>query len=314
MQTKLGDGTNERRARRATRVLALLALGLGGTACGGGDAGVGEGTLVLRVSGEGAAKQGYPYMKDNARIEFADQWVVKFTKFLVSFGELQLGVTDGKTALSGGERYVADLKTGDPTVLTLSGLAAGRWDRFGFRVVPPTAASKNLNGVAAADLARMVAGGFNYWIEGTGEKDGETYTFRWGLANPSRYSSCANGFDNTDGFVVKNNGITIGELTTHVDHLFWDTLGREGVSLRFEAIAAAAGADREITFDELAGQRLDDLKDRKGGPLKNERGAPLVYNPGSVPLNAPTLQAFILASGASMGHINGTGLCTVSAL
>jgi hypothetical protein len=295
-------------------VAAAVAVGsLSG--CDPGADGVGTGTLLLRLSGEGAAKQGYPYTKDNGqRLEFVDGWTVRFSKFLVSVGELRLRASDGTEGFADEGSFVADIQKGDPEIARLPGLKARRWDRFSFRVIPPTAAARNLNGVAAADVERMISGGLNYWIEGTAAKAGETYSFRWGLANPTRNANCTNGTDNTDGFVVRNNATTVAEITVHVDHLFWDTLGTEQAKLRFEPIAGASRDDRDVSFAELAGQRLDNLLGRTGERLKNEAGQPLTYDPGSIPISAYNLQGFMLASSASQAHVNGVGLCTVSSL
>ena len=306
------DRRRFRTCRRLATAAAAAAFLIG---CDPGADGVGTGTLVLRLSGEGAAKQGYPYTKDNGqRLEFVDGWTIRFSKFLVSLGELRVRASDGSEGFVAEGPFVADIQKGDPEIARAAGLKARRWDRFGFKVIAPTAAATNLNGVAAADVERMTAGGFNYWIEGTAEKGGETYAFRWGLANPTRNANCTNGTDNTDGFVVRNNGTTVGEITIHVDHLFWDTLGTEQAKLRFEPIAGASRDDREITFTELAGQRLDNLQGRTGERLKNEAGQPLIYDPGSIPILAYNLQGFMLASSASQAHVNGVGLCTVSSL
>jgi hypothetical protein len=302
-------------ARIALAALAPLApLAPLGCDDGGGEGGGGDGSLVIRVSGEGAAKNGYPYEKNGALIAFADGWSLRFSKYIASVGELRLASSDGSVAVEAPETYVADLHRGDPTVATYAGLAARRWDRFRFHVVAARPDAINLNGVDAADLARMVQGGYNYWVEGEATKGDRTVTFAWGLRNPTRNANCTSGVDGTDGFVIRNNATTGAELTIHIDHLFWTSLGTERAELRFDAIAAVAGDDDHVAFDELALQPLADLRAPGGGPLVDEAGAAVAYDPGSVPLAAPTLQAFMLASSASQAHVDGVGLCTVSSL
>ncbi|WP_433927197.1 hypothetical protein AB3662_29400 [Sorangium cellulosum] len=291
----------------------MIAVLSGLLGCAGGESGSDQGALALRVSGEEAAKKGYPLMKNGHELAFVDGWTVTFDKFIVSLGDIELRGADGVEAFKDESVYVADLRRGDPIIPVYEGLDARRWERFGLKILPATLDAVNLNGVSQADIERMASNGYNYWIEGAATK-GDTYTFSWGLVNPTRNSNCTNGLDGTDGFVVKSHAATEAELTVHVDHIFWDTLGSEVADLRFDAMAAAAGADEHIDFEELDAQRLSDLMDPGGGPLLDESGAPIVYNPGSIPLEARTLKHFVLAASASQLHINGLGLCTVSAL
>lgn len=294
---------------KPARALCLVVWTL--VACGDG---AGTGELVIRVSGEGAAKQGYPFLKNNETIAFADGWQVRFSTFLIGLSDIRLRNADGDEVTSGPDVFVADLRQGDPEIVRFSGLAARRWDRFEFRIVAPTMNARALGQVAPAAIARMVEGGFNYWIEGTASKGTLSYAFAWGLRNPTRNSSCTNGVDGTDGFVVRSNATTVGEITIHVDHTFWDTLGTERARLRFDALAGASRDDATIDFAELEAQALTDLRGPGGAPLVDDAGALIIYNPGSVPIGAPTLGAFVLASAASQAHVNGLGLCTVSRL
>lgn len=298
------------------RALAVLTATCVAFAAQGGCAAsdAGRGAVAIRVSGEGAAKTGYPYVKNGAEIRFADGWTVRFSKYLVSVGELRLASADDVDAFASTDVFVTDLHLDDPTILLQDGLEARRWERFGFRVVPPPPTAKTVGQVAAEDLVRMQQGGFNYWLEGTAEKDGRSVSFAWGLGNPTRATNCTNGLDNTEGVVVRSNATADVEITFHLDHLFWDTLGTEVANLRFEAIAAVADGDSRVTFDALATQPLADLRAADGGPLVDEDGQRILYNPGSVPLPEQNLQAFMLATSAGQAHLNGLGLCTISRL
>ncbi|TKC99019.1 hypothetical protein [Polyangium fumosum] len=282
--------------------------------CGGEDTSSGAGTLAIRITGEDAAKTGFPVEEEGEAIAFADGWTVQFSKVLVSFGALDVRGADGAVAIESRERWVADLHAGDASLPVFEGIEARRWDRFRYEIAAPDASAVALDGVAEAEVQAMIDGTFNYWLEGTATKAGDTYTFAWGLANPTRNANCTNGLDGTDGVVIRSNTTTEAEITIHLDHLFWDTLGTEEASLRFDALAAAAGTDKEISLDDLATQKLSDLKGLDGMPLVDAEGKPIVYNPGSVPLASQDLLSFLLASSASMGHLNGEGLCTVSAL
>lgn len=274
----------------------------------------GSGGVAIRVSGEGAAQSGYPYVKNGTEIRFADGWTVRFSKYLVSVGEVRLATTTDAEAIASPEVFVVDLHRGDATILEQDGLEPRRWERLGFRVVPPPATARTIGDVNAEDVARMQRGGFNYWLEGTAEKAGRTVSFAWGLANPTRATNCTNGLDGTEGVVVRHNATTDVEITFHLDHLFWDTLGTEIANLRFDAIAAAADGTGAVRLDALAGQPLADLRGLDGGPLRDEAGVRILYNPGSVPLPSQDLRAFMLATSAGQAHVNGLGLCTISRL
>jgi len=297
------------------RLLSLLfAAAVGATAIGCSDGGSGDGAVAIRLSGEDAAKVGYPLVKNGVDIRFIDGWSVRFTKYLVSVGQIRLAAADGAEAFASSDVFVADLHRGDPVIVTYGNLAARRYERLSFRVVAAPEDARPVGEVAPEDLARMKREGLNYLIAGRAEKNGRTVTFDWGLKNPSRATNCTNGVDGTEGVVVRNGTTSIAELTFHLDHLFWDTLGSEVAELRFDAVDAMSGDDAVVGFDELRSQLLADLRAQGGGPLRDEKGERLFYNPGSVPLPEPTLQAFMLATSASQVHLNGLGLCTITRL
>lgn len=298
-----------RRALGPVTACAFLACYVG---CSSTDDGVG--TVSVHVTGEGAAKTGYPFVDDGVEIRFADGWQLRFTKYLVSVGSIRLAGEDDVDAFVSDEVVVTDLHLGDPVVLTREGLAARRWERFGFQIVAPPPNARVSGQVAEADVARMREGGFNYWLEGSAEKDGRTVSFAWGLKNPTRATNCTSGIDGTSGVVVRRNATSEVEITFHLEHLFWDTLGTEIAKLRFDAIAAVANERGVVDFDALASQPLSDLRGVDGGPLVDDGGARILYHPGSVSLPEQNLRAFMLATSAGQAHVDGLGLCTVSRL
>lgn len=299
-----------------SRVLLCLFTSAAAFVAGCGDDSLGSGELEVSISGEDAVKEdpGFPFSDDGEVVALADGWSITFTKFIASIGNISLSGAEGEGAVSSSERYVADLHLGDPVLARFEGLPARRWERFTYELLPATAASIGVNGVDPADIDAMVEGGFNYWIEGSGSKDGETYTFAWGLTNATRNADCTNGADDKAGVVIRNNATATAEITVHADHLFWTSLGSEASDLRFEAIAAAASDDKQVTLEDLRTQRLSSLTGIDGQPLDDEAGVPVIYDPESTPLPSQDLRAFILASASSMGHLNGAGLCTVRAL
>ena len=287
-----------------TCALALALLVAGGCAADG------EGTISLRVSGEDGALAGYP----NDEAAFADGWSVQFDQYLVAIGDLHVAATGGGTGARDEQLYIADLHAGEPDLDEIGPLAARRWDRVSFSMRAPTTDDDvvALDGVSSEDVARMIDGGFVYWIAGRATKGDREVGFAWGLDNPSINRDCTNGFDGTSGLVVRNNTVTEGEITVHVEHLFWDTLGSEQTELRFDPIAAVADADGVVQWEALAEQQLANMQDADGEPLVDEMGVALVYNPGSLPI--ANLQEFVLAATRTQAHLGGEGLCTIEPL
>lgn len=290
------------------------ALGSIGCSDDGDSTAAGTGSLTLTITGEDGAKDGFPFEEDGESIAFAEDWTVQFSKVIVSVGNIELAGADGKVAVASSDRFIVDLHKSDGELATFENLGARRWEKFSYEVLPASEGMTNVNGVAAADIEAMVDGGFNYWLAGTAEKAGDSYTFAWGLKNPTLNANCTNGSDDSEGLVISDNSTTDGEMTFHVDHVFWSTLGSEGGVLRFDAIAAAGRDDQDISWEDLQAQKLADLVGLDGGPLLDEQGEPIIYNPGSVKLASQDLASFIAASSSSMAHLNGEGLCTISAL
>lgn len=300
-----------------TKIWFKSLLGLGAltlTAACGADAGTG--TAVVRLSGEEAAQHGigeHDHEGGHEHAEFVDGWHVHFDKYIVAVGHVSLKSSDGTVGATSNDVFVADLHKGDVELVRFDDLEARRWDDFSFQIVAPTAGAKNVNGVAQADIDRMIAAGANYLVAGEAHKDGEEVTFEWLLRNPTRNSACTNGDDDKQGIVVTNSGTARALITLHVEHLFWDSLGSEATPrLRFDAIAAMADASGVVEFDALESRSLAQPVDAEGSPLKDEDGSNVIYDPAGHSLPAPGLKGFILASSATQAHLNGEGLCTIA--
>ncbi|MEM9691095.1 MAG: hypothetical protein AAGA56_00995 [Myxococcota bacterium] len=302
--------------RHSGLLAALFGTGLALAACDT-ETDTGEGTLSFRISGEGPATDGYPFVKDGVELSFVEGWEVQFDHIVASMGEISVAATDGTVAHQGTERYLADLAQGDVTVLTLPDITARRWDRIGVNVLPASSESIALSGIDASIVDTMVSEGLTYYYDGRASRDGMSFRFVFGLRNPTTNTDCTNGDDSTQGVIVENGSFTESELTVHIDHLFWDTLGSEQLRLRFDAMAAAdlesvgGNGDGVITFEELENQRLSDLRGLDGEPLLGDDGEILSYNPASTPLSESTLRGFVLASTATQVHLNGLGFCTI---
>lgn len=249
------------------------------------------GSLVVQVSGEEAAEEGF------RAADLADGWDITFTKLLVSVGHARLSreddAADDAYELEG--LRVIDLHRGAQVLGTLEAVPAGRWD-FGFEVAPPPHEPDIAEGVDAADAEAMHEAGFAYWIEGEAAREERRVRFTLGFPAASRMTECTNGIDDTDGVVVQEGAEVAAEITIHTDHFFYDKLGTHaGVSLRFEALAEAAGEDALLTNEELDAVLLSGLS---------------AYEPGSA--DVTHLSDFITQAAAEMAHLNGEGVCVLN--
>lgn len=313
----IGNGTNFGTLRRRFALLSLSSI----VALGCGPA-TGTGSLVITASGEEAAEVGFPVEADGELLEFADGWSVRFDKYLAAIGRVRIATGDttvpsnDRVGASPEDVVVFDLVQGEAELFRFDDLEARRWDQVSFAIVAPSASARIAGNVSDDDLARMTEDGFSYWIEGTATKGARTVTFAWGLRNPVELSGCTDGNDERPGVVVRRNSTTEAEITFHLEHLFWTSLGAEAEALRFDAIAAVADEDGFVSLESLEAQVLTDLRDENGEPLEDENGAPIVYDPGQVPFasNPPNLAEFLHHTTAAQAHLNGSGLCSVTAL
>lgn len=286
-------------------------------ACGEDDDG-GTGSLVLYASGEEAAITGFP-VPDEPDLALVDGWSIHFDRFLVSFGNVRLESSDGGKAITGSDAVIVDLtRSLRQEVFRFEDLPARRWDRFSYDIVRAKADARRVGPLDDGDVQEMIDGGLNYLIAGTAEKGGKRIHFTWGLENPTRNHDCIDGVDGKPGIVIRNRSVADYEITLHIDHLFYDSLGdHEGLSMRFDALAAVAEETEDgwvLPFENLAQQSLADLRDENGETLRDQDGKVLVYDPGSVQLDERNLRGYVVAAAKSQGRFNGEGHCANSDL
>jgi hypothetical protein len=281
--------------------LALCLACLTGCALQGGD-----GALSIRISGEEAALGGYPVGEGKEQIAFEDGWTLEFQKVIVSLTHFSLATTDGEPAnLEDADAVIVDLHKGAPELWRFDGLAAQRWDRVEYRYQKPPADVRVVNDVADADVERMRAEGYSLLLEATAHKQDQEVKLSWGFPLAINMVHCENGLDGTDGIVVRDNALTSGEVTVHLDHLFFDSYALDEPKLRFDPLAAMAPADGPLTLADLTGQdNLSDLRGADGEPLG------LSYDPGSAFHPVPeNLAEYIQSAAETTGHWNGEGHC-----
>jgi hypothetical protein len=290
---------------RSSLMMYALASAALLAACGGNDGSSGSGSLRVQVSGEQAARDGYPVGSGDDEIAFADGWTLTFDKVLVSFSDFTLQTSDGADAELDGEPVVADLHLGEPELWRFDDVPAQRWDRVGYRYAPPTAKSRNANAVEPSDLERMEEEGYSLYIEATAAKDSEEVMLQYGFPFTVRHTRCVSGIDETEGLVVSDGAANQAQITVHLDHLFFDSYATDAAALRFDPMAAMAPESGPLTLSALARQdNLSDLVDAGMQPLD------LAYDPGSAFTPVPrNLEQYVIAAGTTTGHWNGEGHC-----
>lgn len=280
----------------------LLLFALPGCADNGSSSGTGD--VRIGISGEGAARSGYPAGSGEDVIEFADGWTLEMKKVLVSLTDFELRGTGGAVAGVEAGPVVADLHLGEPELWRFADVPARRWDRVGYRYAPPTDDAEVVNDVSDEDLERMIDGGYSLLVEAVAMKGDEEIEIEYGFDIAIEHAHCVNGLDETDGLVVPTNATVTAQITVHLDHLFFDSFATDDAELRFDPVAAVA-MDGRVTLDDLAAQgNLSDLVDADGEPLD------LAYDPGSAFDPVPgDLREYVRAAATTTGHFNGEGHC-----
>lgn len=268
-------------------MLGLSLLGL--VSCGGDE---GTGTVTFTTYGEDFIE------KEISADNFEDGWTVKYSKFLVTLGELKVSTHD-KTAAEQGQARVYDVhKPGPVVVETFRDLPAREWDHVSYAIAP--AATATAGNADAQDVERMKTGGYSVYVEGTATKGSVTKRFNWGFATNTLYEHCESP-DRGEGVTVPKGGEETVDLTLHGDHLFFDDLQSPTAKMRFDALAAAdrqgiAGPDGEVTLEELA---MVDLTELPQGQ----------YGTGGA-ANVRNLRDFVTALVRTVGHFRGEGECS----
>jgi hypothetical protein len=276
--------------------IALALAGLALCACGADDEEAGRGDVSFNVWGEEFIEAEIPAG------EVQDGWTVKFTKFLITIGNVTIADSNAGNAGSLVGTRVLDLVTPGPhDIGALSNLEARAWDKVGYGVSPANAQTTLHSSATEADLTMMKTGGYSVHVEGNATGTATTKTFSWSFTNDTAYTDCVAEVEGkeTPGLVVTNGGTEAVQLTIHGDHFFYDDLASEEAVPRFNAISAAdANGNGEVTFEELTAVKLVDI----------EEGT---YGTGSAS-HVDDLGAFVQALTRTLGHYRGEGHCAES--
>jgi hypothetical protein len=213
---------------------------------------------------------------------------------------------------------------------------------FSFDVVPANAGATNTNLTREqfADYNQMIARGWTMLVTGTATYRGRaamagtptadiptSVRFRYGFSAPASYINCGNpenGMDSAPGIAPRATGAARGQITLHMEHLFWLRLNVEDPPVHFDHIAARAtpgamGQPALSVLDDLAGVTPNNVVDRMMRPIVDRGDQTMGYMRMGERLTAELngasgvedLRGFMAFSARSMAHLNADGLCFV---
>jgi hypothetical protein len=272
-------------------------------ACSDNPDSTGKGTEKFSTWGEEFIEQGIPAAPGpDDDSGFTDGWTLKYTKFLVNFHEITVADAAGNVvAKLDKPRFVDNTKPGVKDLVTFPDLDAKAYTQVSYEIKPAVADEEIVGGADPADLTMMVTNGYSFYAEGSATKAGVTKTFKWGFKTQTRYMDCHSAEENgisTEGIVITNNQTDESQLTTHGDHLYYDSLqsgdNAKKTLLRFQEKADSdADNDGEITIKEMCAKNID----------------PTVYNTSGLP--GATIGDFVISLARTIGHFRGEGECTI---
>ena len=246
-----------KRLRHLCSAALLAALGCSNSA----SSGAGSGSVQIFVVPEDSITNGIAAGTGADNVQ--DGWTITYQRYLVAVGNFRARRTDTDDALSDPSIYILDLKaapTSGYVTTELRGVAAVRWDKFGYDVPNARAGAKPLAPTRQADADFMIANGYSIYFEGSAAKEKKTISFQWGFAAGTSFDDCATA-DGVPGFAVPASGTVQVKPTLHGDHQYFDNV-TQGVEITrrlaqwLETCDLDANAD--LTLDEL--RRCDVVK------------------------------------------------------
>ncbi len=294
---------------RPMRVWAWASVAMAIAACGPGFEGTGS--LEVRVDAEEAITGGLSAAPPAGG--FTDGWSIAYERYLVDVGHVRIASSRGDTvavpvAFSEGDRVFDLTSTSAHPMFLVTDALAARYDRVSYRSVAATATTTFEDTIPPGDRAAMV--GASTWITAVATRGAERVRIDWRFADSYEYHDCEGPPDRPGlGVVVSPGARTALHLTIHGDHWFWQSLGVDGSSVRFDPIAHADTArspyrgngDGVTTLDELDAVLLADVPAADGE-----------FNPEGRPVS--TLADFMRWTAGTNGHIDGDGVCVSRAL
>jgi hypothetical protein len=238
-------------AALAATTLALI------TACssdGGGSGTGGTGNVQIFVVPEDSIANGLEPGTDLENIQ--DGWTVRYDRYVVTVGNFRARRSDNGDSIADPSTFILDLKRAPSSgyvVKELTGIAAVRWDKFGYDIPNAKPGATPLAPTTQADADFMIQNGYSVYFEGSGEKEGKKISFKWGFAAGTSFDDCASP-DGVAGFAVPAGGTVQVKPTLHGDHQFFDNV-TQGVEITKRLAQWLAicdkDADGDLTLAEL---------------------------------------------------------------
>ena len=241
--------------------------------------------LTVRAWGEEYIEEGIP------ADEFDDGWALKYDRFLINLGRVEVGQAGAAPALEESRFQVFDLaraSNGEGQLVVAGEVPAGSYSNTQYRIYPADGDSVAGN-ASDADVKMMQGARYSVFVSGTATKGGVDKSFAWGFKTSTSYEGCE-----STGKIAEGRPGAV-QVTVHGDHLFYDDLYSETPMLLFGLVAQAdddGDANGEVSQAEL---EAVDLR-----PLAN-------YQVGSTDI--VDLWRFIEHQTTTIGHIDGEGHC-----
>lgn len=267
------------------------------------------GSLTVLLEAEASITDGID--AGSAAEDIVDGWTVRYTKYVVAIGAVELARSNDDLAASAPPVWIVDLTrapAGGVELARFDDLVAARWDRFGYALRAPGAEAMEV--ADAADAASMRENGWTYLVEGTLESaEGQScpegacrpapqLAFRFGARVESTFGPCQ-AEDGLPGVSITESGAAVS-VTIHGDHVFFDRFpsGAEVITRRAQWLADAdLDGDDVVTAGELA--RVDAAA---AFPIDD-------YHLAGAPLPIATAWDYVRAQLATQGHFQGEGEC-----
>jgi hypothetical protein len=308
-------------------------LGLGALLCGCTDPAASQGSLSVLLEAEDSISHGLGAGEDVEQIN--DGWDIRFDKYIVVLGEIQLHwAADPEIEAGADELFAVDLTQIPEQGLVLwelPELAAGRWD-FGYHQEAASLGARRHSSVSKQDFAALADADLTHWLAGkmtqatglscppsnyaqvpagraqaSSNEAGHTcyenpeISFDFGISAATTFGPCE--IDGTPGVSVPEGGTGTVAVTLHGDHLFFNGFptGNEGGVVRLAQWLADCDLDlsAEVTAQELQSVLIADLPAMGG------------YHWGGAPIELQTAWDFVHAQLKTQGHMDGEGECEI---
>jgi hypothetical protein len=297
----------------------LLPLAAALTGCTGDD-GAETGDVQIFVEPEDSIPNGIQAGEGDEDI--ADGWTVTYDRFLVTLGNVRAARSDTGDKIGDPAVHILDLMrapAGGYVIADFTGVAAARWDRFGFDLPNAAAGAALVAPTAQADADLLIQGGYAVYFEGSIEKAGgescpppgdtcvaaPRITFRWGLPAGTSFDDCATE-DGFTGFAVPAGGAVQVKPTIHGDHWFFSNItGGVELTKRYAQYIADSDldGDGETTLDELKQVDAAAVFPSPKYSLSGALGGPIL-----------TAYDYVLAQSRTLGDFQGDGECPTRAV